>query len=101
MDRFLSQFILAMDTAASDILAVKFTAGKDDDSPVLPDLLDQMPDSEEIGTVTVDETYASRRCHTAIVDRQATATIPIRKTGWPWNEAYPTAKLRKPRYASH
>jgi hypothetical protein len=25
-----------------------------------------------------------RRCHTAIIDRQATAIIPIRKNGRPW-----------------
>jgi hypothetical protein len=43
---------LAMDTATSDIRAVKFTPSSDGDSPVLPDLLDQIPEGEEIGTVT-------------------------------------------------
>jgi len=40
--------------------------------------LDQIPEDEEIGTVTADGAYDTRRCHTAIVDRQATAIIPIR-----------------------
>ena len=71
---------LAMDTATSDIRAVEFTPSSDGDSPVLPDLLDQIPEGEEIGTVTADGAYDTRRCHTAIVDRQATAIIPIRRT---------------------
>ncbi len=72
---------LAMDTATSDIRAVEFTPSSDGDSPVLPELLDQIPDGEEIGTVTADGAYDTRRCHTAIIDRQAAAIIPIRKNG--------------------
>jgi hypothetical protein len=56
---------LAMDTATSDIRAVEFTPSSDDDSPVLPELLDQIADGEEIGTVTADGAYDTRRCHTA------------------------------------
>ena len=55
------------------------------DSPIVPELLDQTPEVEEIGTVTADGAYDTRRCHTAIIDRQATSIIPIRKnglTGW-------------------
>jgi hypothetical protein len=43
---------LAMDTATSDICAVEFSPRSDGDSPVLPELLDQIPEDEEIGTVT-------------------------------------------------
>jgi hypothetical protein len=43
---------LAMDTATSDIRAVEFTPSRDGDSPVLPELLDQIPDGEETGTMT-------------------------------------------------
>jgi hypothetical protein len=85
---------LAMDTATSDIRAVEFTPGSDGDSPVLPELLDQIPDGEEIGTVTADGAYDTRRCHTAIIDRQATAIIPIRKNGRPWKEDCPAAIAR-------
>ena len=77
---------LAMDTTTSDIRAVEFTPSSDGDSPVLPDLLDQIPEGEKIGTVTADGAYDTRRCHTAIIDRQATAIIPIRKNGRPWKE---------------
>ncbi len=85
---------LAMDTATSDIPAVELTSSSDGDSPVLPALLDQIPDGEEIGTVTADGAYDTRRCHTAIIDRQATAIIPIRKNGRPWKEGCPAAIAR-------
>ncbi|PIL21039.1 hypothetical protein P775_06630 [Puniceibacterium antarcticum] len=83
-----------MDTTTSDIRAVEFTPSSDGDSPVLPELLGQIPESEEIGTVTADGTYDKRRCHTAIIDRQATAIIPIRKNGRSWKEACPAARTR-------
>ena len=41
-----------MDPATSDIRAVEFTPSRDGDSPVLPDLLNQIPAGEQIGTVT-------------------------------------------------
>ncbi len=80
-----------MDTATSDIRAVEFTLSSDGDSPVLPELLDQAPESEEIGTVTADGAYDTRRCHTAILERQATPIISIRKNGRPWKEDCPAA----------
>ena len=45
---------LAMDAATSDIRAVEFTPSRDGDSPVLPDLLGQVPEDEPLGTVTAD-----------------------------------------------
>ena len=83
-----------MDTATSDIRAVEFTPSRDGDSPVLPELLDQIPEGEEIGTVTADGAYDTRRCHTAIIERQATAIIPIRKNARPWKEDCPAAIAR-------
>ncbi len=71
---------LAMDTATSDIRAVEFTPSRDGDSPVLPELLGQVPEGEQFGTVTADGAYYTRRCHTAILAREATPIIPIRKT---------------------
>ncbi|SDL90633.1 Transposase DDE domain-containing protein [Paracoccus chinensis] len=51
---------LAMDAATSDIRAVEFTPSRDGDSPILPELLDQIPEDEEIGTVTAALTLPSR-----------------------------------------
>lgn len=74
--------------------AAPFSLSRDGDSPILPELLDQIPEDEEIGTVTADGAYDTRRCHTAIIDRQATAIIPIRKNGRPWKEDCPAARAR-------
>ncbi len=72
---------LAMDTATSDIRAVEFTPSREGDSSVLPDLLGQIPEDEDIGTVTADGAYDMRRCHGAIIARGGTAIIPIRRNG--------------------
>jgi hypothetical protein len=85
---------LAMDTATSDIRAVEFTPSSDGDSPILPELLGQIPEDEQIGSVTADGAYDTRRCHSAIIDRKATPIIPIRKNGRPWKEDCPAAKAR-------
>lgn len=85
---------LAMDTATGDIRAVEFTSSREGDSPVLPDLLAQIPEDEEIGTVTGDGAFDTRRCHKAILDRGGTAIIPIRKNGRLWKEDCPAARAR-------
>ena len=78
----------------SDIRAVEFTPSSDGDSPVLPELLAQIPEGEDIGTVTADGAYDTRRCHSAIIDRQAIPIIPIRKNGRVWKEDCPAAIAR-------
>ena len=85
---------LAMDTATSDIRAVEFTPSRDGDSPVLPDLLGQVPEDEPIGTVTADGAYDTRRCHTAIAGRDAIPIIPIRRNGRRWKDDGPAARAR-------
>ncbi len=61
---------------------------------MLPDLLGQIPEAEQIGTVTADRAYDTRRGHTAIIGRQATPVIPIRKNGPAWKEDCPAARVR-------
>ncbi|GBR32781.1 hypothetical protein AA0488_2618 [Kozakia baliensis NRIC 0488] len=39
------------------------------DTPVLPALLAQLPEEEEIGSVTADAAYDTRRCHETIAER--------------------------------
>ena len=80
-----------MDTATSDIRAVEFTFSSDGNSPVLPDLLDKIPEDEDIGTVTAAGAYYTRQCYTAIIDRPATPIRPIRKNGRSWKEDCPSA----------
>ena len=85
---------LAMDIATSDIRAVEFTPSREGDSPVLPDLLRQIPEDEDIGTVTADGAYDTRRCHGAVIARGGTAIIPTRRNGRAWKEDCPAAKAR-------
>lgn len=85
---------LAVDTITRDVCAVEFTSSDQGDSPVLPHLLDQLPPDVQIGTVTGDGAFDTRRCHTAILERGGTAAIPIRKTGRRWREDCPAAKAR-------
>jgi len=42
----------------------------------------------------MDGAYDTRRCHTAIIGRQATPIIPIRKNGRPWKQDCPAAIAR-------
>ncbi len=49
---------------------------------------------EEIGAVTADGAYDTRRCHIAIINRQATTIIPIRKNRRPRTENWPAAIAR-------
>ena len=73
---------------------MEFTPSREGDSPVLPDLLDQIPEDEQIGTVTGDGAFDTRRCHTAILERGGTAVIPIRRNGRLWKEDCPAARAR-------
>ena len=59
---------------------VEFIPFRECDSPVLPNLLEKIPQGEHIGTVTADWAYDTGRCHSAITARGGTAVIPIRKT---------------------
>lgn len=51
---------------------------------MLPELLGQIRPEQEIGSVTADDAYDTRKCHDAIADRGAAAVIPPRKTAKPW-----------------
>lgn len=84
---------IAVDPATPDVRAVEFTPSRDGDSPVLLELLDQVPQDEPIGTVTADGAYDTRRCHTAVLERDAVPIIPIRKNGRPWKDDGPAARV--------
>ena len=54
---------------------------------MLPELLDQIPPVQDIGSVTADGAYDTRKCHEAIAARDArdaSAIIPPRKNAKPW-----------------
>lgn len=80
-----------MDPATSYIRAVEFTPSRDGDSPVL---LGQIAEDEEIGTVTADGAYDTRRCHKATIERDVGPIIPIRKNGRLWGDDCPASRAR-------
>ena len=51
---------------------------------MLPELLTQIPSDQDIGSVTADGAYDTRKCHEAIAARRAHAVIPPRKNAKPW-----------------
>ena len=61
---------------------------------MLPDLLNQIPSHEQIGSVTADGAYDTRKCHDAITDRGAHAVIPPRKNAKPWKAVTAGAAAR-------
>ena len=62
---------LGIDEETLEIHAVEVTGSHIGDAPVLPDLLNQIPAEQEIGSVTSDGAYDTRKCHDAIADRGA------------------------------
>tara|TARA_B100000378_G_scaffold151064_1_gene121919 strand:+ start:616 stop:1098 length:483 start_codon:yes stop_codon:yes gene_type:complete len=75
---------LGIDEETLEVRAVEITGSHIGDAPVLPDLLDQIPQDQEICSVTADGAYDTRKCHDVIADRGAHAVIPPRKNAQPW-----------------
>ncbi len=60
-----------IDEETLEVRALEITGSNIGDAPVLPELLDQIPSDEEIGSVTADGAYDTRKCHEAIAARGA------------------------------
>jgi len=75
---------LGIDAKTLEIQAVEFTSSDIGDAPMLPELLDQIPPDQEIGSVTADGAYDTPKCHDAIADRGTATIIPPRKNAKPW-----------------
>ena len=61
---------------------------------MLPDLLNQIPRDERIGSVSGDGAYDTKKDHAAIAERDAEAIIPVRKNGKLWKDNTPGARAR-------
>ena len=64
------------------------------DAPMLPSLLDQIPEGEPIASVTADGAYDTRGCRDAIANHGADAVIPPRRNAKPWKKDSPGAGAR-------
>jgi len=85
---------LGIDEETLEVRAVEITGSHIGDAPVLPDLLGQIPADQEIGSVTADGAYDTRKCHDVIADRGAHAVIPPRKNAKPWKTVTAGAMAR-------
>jgi hypothetical protein len=85
---------IGIDEQTLEIRAAEFTTSDVGDAPMLPELLDQIPPSQEIASVTADGAFDTRKCHDAIAARGAAAIIPPRKNAKPWKPDTPGAVTR-------
>ena len=85
---------LGIDEKTLEVRAVEITGSHIGDAPVLPDLLNQIPADEAIGSVTADGAYDTRKCHDAI--HCPAVHIYMRERGWPRGECrHPTPQKRQ------
>lgn len=75
---------IGIDEETLEVRTVGVTTSNVGDAPMLPELLDQIPPNQDIGSVTADGAYDTRKCHDAIAMRGASAVIPPRKNAKPW-----------------
>ena len=55
-----------IDENTLEIRAAEFTTSEVGDAPMLPELLNQIPPDQDIGSVTADGAFDTRKCHEAI-----------------------------------
>ena len=75
---------IGIDEETLEVRAVEITTSNVGDAPMMPELLNQIPPDQDIGSVTADGAYDTRKCHDAIAKRGACAVIPPRKNAKHW-----------------
>lgn len=85
---------IGIDEETLEIRAIEVTGSNIGDAPILPDLLGQIGPDQEIGCVTADGAYDTRKCYDAIIARNAHPVIPPRKNAKPWKPDTPGARER-------
>jgi hypothetical protein len=79
---------------ALEIRAIEVTSNGIGDAPMLPDLLNQIPPNQHLGSVTADGAYDTRTCPDTIAARNAHAGIPPRKNAKLWKPDTAGARAR-------
>lgn len=70
---------LGIDAETLEVCAIEGADNKTGDAPILPELMNQIPESEQIAAIYCDSAYDTKECHNAIAARGAAAIIPTRK----------------------
>ena len=71
------------DEETLEVRAVEVTGSKIGDALMLPKLLNQIPSDQDVGSVTADGAYETRKCHEAIAAGDAHGVVPQRKNAKP------------------
>jgi hypothetical protein len=85
---------LGIDAQTLEIRAVEVTDNSVGDTPMLPELIGQIPADEPIASVSADGAYDSWECHRAIAQRGAQAIIPPRVNAQFWPAETLGARVR-------
>jgi hypothetical protein len=85
---------IGIDEETLEIRAIEVTSSGIGDAPMLPDLLNQIPPDQDLGSVTADGAHDTRKCHDAIAARNAHAVIPPRKNAKLWKPDTAGARAR-------
>jgi hypothetical protein len=85
---------IGLDEQTLEIRTIEVTSSSIGDAPILPDRLNQIPSGQELGSVTADGAYDTRKCHDAIAVRNAHAVVPPRKNAKLWRPDTPGARAR-------
>ena len=85
---------IGIDEETLEVRAVEITTSNVGDAPMSPELLEQIPPDQAIGSITADGAYDTRKCHDAIAARRAHAVIPPRKNAKPWKPSSAGARAR-------
>ena len=85
---------LGIDAETLEIRAIEVTSNAVGDAPMLESLLEQIPPTEPVVSVTTDGAYDTKACHAVLAQRGAMAIIPPRKNGKPWKDNKPGASVR-------
>lgn len=75
---------LGIDEKTLEVGAFEFTVSHIGDASVLPDIVGQIPEDQEIANLTADSAIDTCKFQDAIADRAAHAVIPPRKNAKPW-----------------
>ena len=75
---------IGIDQDTLEVRAAEVTGNNIGDALMLPKFLNQVPSDQDIGSVTADGAYETRKCQEAIAARDAHAVVPLRKNAKLW-----------------
>ncbi len=85
---------LAIDADSHEVRAVEMTDHRHGDGEILPDLLAQLPEVEQIAVISGDGAYDTRTAYAASASRKAALLVLPRRNGEPWKTRTPGAEER-------